>query len=181
MAEIRRRKRRRWDVLTDLVRRHGLKVGAELGVLEGQTHLHLLSTCPELTLVGVDLWEPQPEKDEESDAGGRSYLDHDLVDYERRVRLAALAFEYRSVLLKMDTVAASHQFADFSFDFVFIDADHTYEGVMRDIEAWTPKIRPGGFITGHDYQDATAGVQQAVNEKFEVFDIEEDVVWIAQV
>ena len=35
-------------------------------------------------------------------------------------------------------------------DFVFVDADHSTEGVLRDLTAWAPKVRPGGLIVGHD-------------------------------
>jgi predicted O-methyltransferase YrrM len=35
-------------------------------------------------------------------------------------------------------------------DFVFIDADHTYEGVSRDFEMYAPLVRSGGMIAFHD-------------------------------
>ena len=56
------------------------------------------------------------------------------------------------------------------FDLVYIDADHTYESVKDDIAAWFPKVKPGGWITGHDYVDGYEndpniyGVIPAVNE-----------------
>lgn len=54
------------------------------------------------------------------------------------------------------------KFNDRSLDFVFIDAEHTYEAVAADIRAWLPKVKPGGFIAGHDYR--IPGVAQAVQE-----------------
>lgn len=36
------------------------------------------------------------------------------------------------------------------FDFVFIDGDHTYEGVRADWLAWSPLVRPGGLVAFHD-------------------------------
>jgi glycosyltransferase involved in cell wall biosynthesis len=33
----------------------------------------------------------------------------------------------------------------------YIDADHRYESVVSDIQAWWPKVRPGGILSGHDY------------------------------
>lgn len=35
-------------------------------------------------------------------------------------------------------------------DFLFIDADHTFAGVSRDWEDWTPRVRPGGHVALHD-------------------------------
>lgn len=37
-------------------------------------------------------------------------------------------------------------------DFLFIDADHTYEGVRRDFEMYAPLVRPGGLIALHDIE-----------------------------
>jgi len=35
-------------------------------------------------------------------------------------------------------------------DFLFIDGDHTYEGVKRDFEMYSPLVRNGGIIAFHD-------------------------------
>ena len=67
---------------------------------------------------------------------------------------------------KSDSVSAANEFEDGSFDFIYIDANHTYEAVKADVEAWLPKVRMAGIISGHDYQKAWSGVIQAVNEKF---------------
>ena len=40
---------------------------------------------------------------------------------------------------------------DIKFDFIFIDADHRYSQVKRDIENYYPKVSPGGILAGHDY------------------------------
>lgn len=61
--------------------------------------------------------------------------------------------------------AASH-FADASVDFCYVDAGHTYECVMRDLEAWWPKMKPGVFMGGDDYTKGHPGVQQAVADFF---------------
>ncbi len=66
---------------------------------------------------------------------------------------------------KSDSVAMSRTFADASLDFVFIDGDHSYPAVCADIDAWLPKIKPGGWIGGHDYD--RIGVERAVLERFD--------------
>ncbi|MEO8732948.1 MAG: class I SAM-dependent methyltransferase, partial [Flavobacteriales bacterium] len=35
-------------------------------------------------------------------------------------------------------------------DYLFIDGDHTYEGVKADYERYRPLVRPGGKIVFHD-------------------------------
>lgn len=49
-------------------------------------------------------------------------------------------------------------------DLVFLDADHRYEAIRADIEAWTPHVRPGGILAGHDFSATWPGVQRAVEE-----------------
>jgi predicted O-methyltransferase YrrM len=56
--------------------------------------------------------------------------------------------------------AAARRYADASLDFVFIDAAHDTASVLKDLEAWWPKIKPGGILAGHDV-DFT-GVQCAL-------------------
>lgn len=78
--------------------------------------------------------------------------------------MAPLAGHFR--VIKGLSVEVAEQFADGSVDFVFIDAEHTYDAVKADIEAWTRKVKPGGIIAGHDYDDYWQGLIQAVNEAF---------------
>lgn len=54
--------------------------------------------------------------------------------------------------------------SDRQFDLCFIDGDHSYEAVCRDIHACMPLVRPGAFIGGHDYGGDCPGVKQAVDE-----------------
>ncbi len=58
---------------------------------------------------------------------------------------------------------ASRHFEDESVQVVYIDADHTYYGVSRDIDAWYPKVKSGGWIGGHDFP--IPDVKKAVADK----------------
>jgi len=60
----------------------------------------------------------------------------------------------------------SKLFADKSIDFVFIDANHEYEYVSRDMRAWIPKIKTDGYIGGHDYDGKHLGINKALEEVF---------------
>jgi len=61
----------------------------------------------------------------------------------------------------MSTADAAQQIQDGDLDFVFIDGDHSEAGVRQDITNWRPKIRSGGFLTGHDISWPT--VRKAVD------------------
>lgn len=54
-------------------------------------------------------------------------------------------------------------------DFVFIDGDHSYEGVKIDLEKYVPKIKSGGILAGHDWTCIREdfGVVQAGTEYLE--------------
>ena len=57
---------------------------------------------------------------------------------------------------------AAEIFSDGDLDLVFIDANHSFEAVTADILAWWPKVKEGGWLTGHDYELESVG--RAVRE-----------------
>ena len=76
--------------------------------------------------------------------------------------------KYKQIVwVKKFSVDAVKDFKDKSVNFVYIDANHQYEFVKEDIEVWLPKVKKGGILGGHDYNEA--GVKQAVNERFKKF------------
>jgi predicted O-methyltransferase YrrM len=69
-----------------------------------------------------------------------------------------------------------------AYDVVFVDADHTYEGVRADVEHWWPGLRPGGHLLLHDGQELlparpwnrvwkTEGVRRCARELLERPDV----------
>jgi len=78
--------------------------------------------------------------------------------------MAPLADHYETI--RGGSSESARFFEDCSVDFVFIDANHTYDFVKADVLAWLPKIKPGGIIAGHDY-NAPHEVERAVNEIFD--------------
>ena len=57
------------------------------------------------------------------------------------------------VLIISDSVTASGLFGDDSLDWVHLDARHDYASVKADIEAWLPKVKAGGWLSGDDYNE----------------------------
>lgn len=86
----------------------------------------------------------------------------------------------RTKIIKDYTTEAAKAVDDYSLDFVFIDADHGYEGCLRDIKAWDSKVRPGGIVFGHDIHFPT--VKQAVAEYYgeNSWNTEDDFIWWIQ-
>lgn len=62
------------------------------------------------------------------------------------------------------SVDAAQSFDDESVDVVYLDGDHSLTAVRADIRAWMPKLRPGGWLAGHDYYWEFPGVLRGVHE-----------------
>jgi len=133
----------------------------EVGVYTGASCAFLCRQLLErgavFELYAVDLWNNvNKETDYERQVGTPVW--NEFVD---RLRQQGLLETVR--ILKEESAKAASHFADGSVDFVFIDANHSYEHVKADIEAWRPKMREGGLLSGHDYGEP-CGVKQAVDE-----------------
>jgi hypothetical protein len=156
------------------VKHYGWTRGAELGLWEGKTISHLLAENPGLSMIGVDLWEPQP-----GNPGPEGYEAWDHEAHEARTRARCAPFGKRATLLKARTVEAASGVPDGSLDFVFIDADHSEAGCRADILAWRPKLRPSGMLLGHDIN--WPGVLAAVEDLVPGYEIGPNVVWFRPV
>ena len=51
------------------------------------------------------------------------------------------------------------------FNFIWVDGDHTHEGVLADIKGWWPHLCENGTMAGHDW-GVFPGVQWAVESFF---------------
>jgi predicted O-methyltransferase YrrM len=153
--------RKQW--LEQLVKDNEFTLGAELGVHEGVTHFYLLDRCPKLTMIGVDRYQGNQEK----------YWEGISPKLEEK--------GIRSIFYRMSTVEAATYVGTGELDFVFIDADHRYNSVLADIKAWKPKVRKGGYITGHDCN--LPEVKKALIEVFgeDGYKTAQDEVWYVQV
>lgn len=69
-------------------------------------------------------------------------------------------------LVRKYSSEASQDYPDGYFDLVFLDGDHSFQGIMTDIVCWEPKVRIGGILCGHDYGNPKWEVEQAVNQVY---------------
>ena len=147
------------------------KHGAEIGVWNGKTSRSLLKRFPELSLVMVDRWCPPPPGDswlESGDRFARRSTEEFYNAYRSAMHVTRAYMKRRRVLFRESTDAA-RLIEDESLDFVFIDGDHSFDGTLADIEAWWPKVKVGGIVSGHDYgegHDLGYGVAKAVETFF---------------
>ncbi len=144
--------------------------GAEVGVFRGINARHLLQQKRNLELLLVDRWAEYPPgryrqtQDHQSRFSQERWEHIFNVVLPRHLEFAAGRYE----IDRRWSDQAAADVPDRSLDFVFIDGDHSYEGVRSDLIAWARKVKPGGFLGGHDYnhpQEGTCyGVQKAVDE-----------------
>lgn len=127
----------------------------EVGVWQGKSLLYLAGIARRadraLRVVGVDLG---------IDTHGLVACEALASKLAGNIRLSGLPVS--AIIGESTTV--SRLFADHSAWFVFIDADHSYDSVKADIEAWTPKVAKGGILAGHDF--SRDSVAKAVLERF---------------
>ncbi len=165
----RRSKRQRWDAILSRLPINRPLVGAEIGVLNGNTAFRILRARPLLVHYMIDPWTV-PKKDSSyfnSDENAiKSSMAHEAA-YNKTLKRVEFAGG-RAIIMRMFSHEAAQKIKDGSLDFVFVDGDHTYLGVSKDLKLWINKLKKGGWIGGHDYDHPKLpGVKKAVDEFFE--------------
>jgi hypothetical protein len=119
----------------------------EIGVYEGRTSRMLLAALPQIeSYIGIEV---------EGAEGPIKQMGLDMFNHPRfQLWLAPRGSRDISPNNFIPDGAAA----------VFIDGDHTYEGVMHDQDLARRIVRPGGIIVWHDYGTPNCpGVKQAVD------------------
>jgi predicted O-methyltransferase YrrM len=98
---------------------------AELGTYKGEFAKSILERCQPAQLELID-------------------IDYSLFDHRLRA-------DPRVVCHQGQTHEVIATFPDGYFDWIYIDADHTYAGVARDALAAAPKVAPGGYLVFNDF------------------------------
>jgi hypothetical protein len=143
--------------------------GAEIGVHEGNFSLHILKIARPTVLHLIDPWKHQEESAYQGARyGGLMTTGQEGMDVRfQRVqdRFDRLVKAGRVVLHRKFSDQAAAEFEDGSLGWVYIDGNHTYECVLRDLELYFEKLSPEGILAGDDYGDVgwwKNGVTRAV-------------------
>ena len=130
---------------------------AEVGVAEGDFSQSILQICCPSELHLIDYWGSTIPK--------YGTTGHHLVSEKFETEIS----DGKVVMHRGWSWEELNKLPDETFDWIYIDANHSYESVRKDLLAARPKLKPQGIISGHDYvkwssQTGRFGVVEAVNE-----------------
>lgn len=138
-------------------------VAAEVGVERGCSSEMLLKYFPDLFLHMIDCWSEGKDGGTKTD---QHQHDDNLIETLGRVR----PWRDRCRIYWMPSSVAWQDFGC-DFDFVFLDANHSYREVSKDLVLWWRTVKPGGLLCGDDYGGRMEkharrgwGVKRAVDE-----------------
>ena len=162
-------------VLLDLIARKGYKKILEIGIYRCRTAVWILSRANHLVdeYWGIDRFDDFPPT-----RNTEAWKDY----YKSACKYMNIYSKFRVLRLYSDN--ALDIFPDHSFDLIYIDGDHAYESVKKDIQGWLPKVKHGGHIGGHDYGGRYIGVKKAVDEVLSDKDVvihQNSMVWLVEV
>jgi Methyltransferase domain len=127
----------------DLVAEMKPRLLVELGVDRGESYFTFCQSAAEnqtgTRCFGIDTWQGDQH------AGGYDETTFTQVSAHNREN-----YEAFSTLIRSDFDEAREGFADGTIDLLHLDGLHTEEAVRHDVEAWLPKIQPGGILLLHD-------------------------------
>lgn len=150
-----------FDILIKSVSKGGIFIegGAWLGKSSSYLCDQVAKLRPDIQVFILDTWEGSPN---ERDTFQK------LVKTENVYAMFISNMGTRKFTpIRKESVLAAQDFADNSVDVMFIDMEHTFEAVVRDIKAWFPKVKEGGYIAGHDYGSGWPDVVKAVQSQFD--------------
>jgi len=95
----------------------------------------------------IDAWKYRPgDPTDKNYKGVDANLKHKTASWD-----AVKPFHNRVTQIQALSYDAAATFKNESIDWIYIDALHTEEALLKDLNAWYPKVRPGGLISGDDY------------------------------
>jgi len=129
--------------------------GIEIGSYQGESAELMLSTGKFAKIFCIDAWT-------------NGYDNNDVASFSTDIAEKAFdkrfANDNRVVKIKEFSYNAVDKIPNNFVDFLYVDGCHTREAVLRDLKAYSPKVKNDGIISGHDYHPYWNGVVEAVNE-----------------
>jgi predicted O-methyltransferase YrrM len=153
----------------------------EVGVWKGHSITYLTNKLKEnnnienCKIYAIDLFEDTQDSNIIRDENAKNEIENISKIYQMYLEKTNTRKYINDI--KSFSWEAAAKFENNSIDFCFIDADHSYEAVKKDILAWLPKIKNGGIISGHDYSHYHPGVIKAVDEIFNEKTVHNNTVW----
>jgi len=146
-------KHTRRHFLEYLINKNKFTTMVEIGVRRGGTTFHLLDTIQDLTIYAIDT---------------------DISQFYSK----SIKEKYGTRLVPIQGFSenVADQIPNNSIDIIFIDGNHSYEYVYKDIVKYSSKLKPAGLLTGHDID--YPGVNRAVKELVVKFDVGPNNVWV---
>lgn len=139
-------------------------IAAEIGVWEG-SHANILQN--QLNIEKFYLIDPYDAYEEYEETKSKANKMREAEETAHR-RME----EYENVVwIKNRSDEATNQIEG-PLDYVYIDGNHKYDYVKRDIEEYYQLLKPNGIIAGHDFSASWPGVIVAVTEFAEETDVE---------
>jgi hypothetical protein len=156
------------------------KVGAEIGVHRGEFSTYLLANAKPSKLHLIDPWK-WFDSEEYSKAlyGGNKGGKQANMDlrFSKVKKMMKNEIDNGQVQIhRMLSSEAAKNIEDDSLDWIYIDGDHSYKGVMEDLEYYYPKMKKGGYIIGDDYDQVNwygDDVIKAVTDFIKKYNVEE--------
>jgi hypothetical protein len=119
-------------------------VGCEIGVCYGWNMHFMLEKLSIQKIYGIDPYEPYID-------GPAGFVNEEtLAEMKRQFKENTIKFN-SVVFIEKKSDEAHVEIEDNSLDFVFIDGDHSYQQVLKDLRNYYPKVKPGGIFSGHDF------------------------------
>ena len=123
---------------------------AEIGVWKGHFSEAIVQFIAPQELHLIDPWLFQPNYPERLYGGkiAKSQEDMDKIYFDVS---SSFASNENVVIHRKKSQDCVEKFQDRFFDWIYIDGDHSYEGVRADLDLWYTKIKDCGFMTGDDF------------------------------
>lgn len=136
-------------------------VCAEVGVHIGDNAIEMLEERNDFNLYLIDDYKNICTTTYNEDRDIRESPEDSMKIKEVAIERFA-PYRGRAIQIFEPSIEASKRFPDNFFHYVYIDANHVYKNVFRDITHWYPKIKKGWALTGHDWE--VLGVSNAVTD-----------------